>query len=200
MQVESSPIENMLNVRLDGKDIAAARDREDEESFAHDTSDDHHEPLDMKKWDCPPSGILTFDYVSSKPVPRGAVEQSDEVYHSFKRELGNPALFDDAKLLMIRTAATTHYWKAEQARELVSLVPFPRRDEAAVMLFRRVIDEDNFGPRVFSLLRGSEAKGLLKRLGDVFTPPSDGSCNDKALVFLTEQDDGSLSGSLPRRA
>jgi hypothetical protein len=68
----------------------------------------------------------------------------------------------------------------------VQLIPFPRRDEAAVMLFRRVIDPENFGPRVYSLLRDMEAERLRARLGGAFTPPEVDE-DTKAVVFLTEQ-------------
>ena len=73
-------------------------------------------PVNVRTWAVPSRGILTFDYVSGKGALKNSVGQSEEVYLSFKRELSNPALFDEAKLLMLRTAATTHYWTARQAR------------------------------------------------------------------------------------
>ena len=44
-----------------------------------------------------------------------ASEFALQVFQSFVRELANPALSEQTKLLMLRTAATTHYYTSEQA-------------------------------------------------------------------------------------
>ena len=88
----------------------------------------------------PAGGLVTFDYVSGKRVPKDARAQRDEVFQSLKRELSNPALSEDHRLLMLRTSAITHYWNASQVRQLVALITYQRRVDAAIMLFRRCVD------------------------------------------------------------
>ena len=73
---------------------------------------------------------------------RRACATCPQVFLSFRKELSNPALSEATKLLMLRTAATTHYWSSAQVRELVALISFPRRVDAVVMLFRRTVDLD----------------------------------------------------------
>ena len=74
--------------------------------------------------------------------------QRDEVFQSFRKELSNPALSEETKLLMLRCSATTHYWSADQVRQLVMCITYQRRVDAAVMLFRRTVDLDNYYAKV----------------------------------------------------
>jgi hypothetical protein len=71
---------------------------------------------DSQEWSVPNSGILVFDYVSWKLLPKDAKAQRDEVFYSFRKELANPALSDETKLLMLRSSATTHSWDCVQVR------------------------------------------------------------------------------------
>ena len=103
---EASGIDNFLNVAHNGKPVPF--------------TGEGNEPVpgtaaDMQKWPVPEAGMCTFDYVSGKRVPKDAHAQRDEVFQSLKRELSNPALSEDHRLLMLRTSAITHYWSAAQA-------------------------------------------------------------------------------------
>jgi hypothetical protein len=60
--------------------------------------------------------------VATKRVPKEAKAQREEVFQSFRKELANPALSEETKLLMLRASATTHYWNATQARQLITLL------------------------------------------------------------------------------
>ena len=87
----------------------------------------------------------------------------DEVFQSFRREVANPALSETHRLLMLRTAATTHFWSAAQVRQLVSLIAYQQRVDAAVMLFKRTVDQQNFAEQVYRLLKPSERETLILR-------------------------------------
>ena len=58
---------------------------------------------------------------SAAPLPH------DQVFQSFRKEVANPALTDETKLLMLRSSATTHYWSAEQVKALVWLISYRKR-------------------------------------------------------------------------
>ena len=109
----------VINLRLDGVELLFP------------------EGEDIQQWKPPPTGVLRFDYVATKRVPPSVKPQRAEVFSSFKKELSNPALSEETKLLMLRSAATTHYWTAAQVREMVVLITFQKRVDAVVMLFRR---------------------------------------------------------------
>ena len=130
-------------------------------------------------------------------MPKDARAQREEVFQSLKRELSNPALSEEHRLLMLRASAITHYWNANQARanrpathphhhgslvarsllaacleavsprrsdvrgpgcqtwqvrQLVSLITYQKRVEAAVMLFRRCVDPKNYVDVVWNML------------------------------------------------
>ena len=103
-------------------------------------------------------------------MPKTARAQRGEVFQSFRREVANPALSETHRLLMLRTAATTHFWSAAQVRQLVSLIAYQQRVDAAVMLFKRTVDQQNFAEQVYRLLKPSERGGLRGRLGEALTP------------------------------
>ena len=138
---EASQMDNFLNVTVDGQPPGQLPGAAEE--------------FDIQAWKPPPAGTLRFDYVSTKRIPREAKAQREEVYESFRKELANPALSEETKLLMLRSAATTHYWSANQARRLTSLITFERRVDAVVMLFRRIVDlgeaetAPNFVPEIW---------------------------------------------------
>lgn len=50
------------------------------------------------------------------------------MFHSFRKELSNPALSEATKLLMLRSAATTHYWSAAQVNIVEVCFPFGVRE------------------------------------------------------------------------
>jgi Ran GTPase-activating protein (RanGAP) involved in mRNA processing and transport len=125
-QDEASGLDNFLNVKCDGIPVVYA------------------EGKDIQDWTPPSTGSLSFDYIATKRIPKEAKPQRDEVFASFRKELSNPALSEETKLLMLRSAATTHYWSAAQVAQLVSLISYPQRVDAVVMLFRRVVDESQF--------------------------------------------------------
>ncbi len=64
------------------------------------------------------------NYAPQHTLPRARPPQ---VFASFVREMSNQGLSESTKLLMLRTAATTHYYKASQARVLVELISFQVR-------------------------------------------------------------------------
>jgi len=177
---EASGIDNFINLKLDGVELA------------------FKEGEDIQSWGAkpPPAGLLEFDYVSTKRVPKEAKPQREEVFLSFRKELSNPALSDETKLLMLRSAATTHYWSSAQVRQLVMLITYRRRVDAVVMLFRRTTDLPQFYSEVWTLLKRDEQQALRRRLGESLArllkehepvPADDG---DTAFVFMTEVDGG----------
>ena len=157
---EKSNIENFINVKLNGKEIEGPKGADGEPPAE----------FDIQAWEPPAEGRLTFDYVEGKKVPKTARAQRDEVFQSFRREVANPALSETHRLLMLRTAATTHFWSAAQVRQLVSLIAYQQRVDAAVMLFKRTVDQQNFAEQVYRLLKPSERGGLRGRLGEALTP------------------------------
>lgn len=170
---EASGIDNFINLKLDGVEVAFT------------------EGQDIQTWKLPAAGMLRFDYVATKRVPKEAKAQRHEVFLSFRKELSNPALTEETKLLMLRSAATTHYWSAAQVRELIVLITFQRRVDAVVMLFRRTVDLDQFHAEIWTVLKRSEQLCIRQRLGESLarllkehepTPPMDGT----AVVFMTE--------------
>jgi len=178
---EASNIPNFLNVCLNSKAV------------------EFGEGGDMKTWPIPETGVLTFDYVCGKKVPKEARPLRDEVFQSFMRELSNPALSESTKLLMLRTAATTHFYTAEQVRNLVRLIEYKHRVDAVIMLFRRMVDPTNFAARVYDLLKPSEATMLLTRLGPALTPMLP-EADQTATVFLTEEAADGVEAQLPHQA
>jgi len=176
---------NFLNVMLDGK------------------PPELKEGEDMHTWTVPESGVLSFDYISPVKIFKSAHHLREEVFQSFTRELANPALSEATKLLMLRTAATTHYYTSEQVRTLIRLIEYRSRIDAVVMLFKRVVDPQKFVSRVYSLLKEDETKMLRSRLGPGLTrdgvelPDSEWAKDRKATppappaesvaVFLTEE-------------
>ena len=155
---EASGIDNFLNVCHNGKLIPFTEEE------------------DIQAWKYPVDatgrghGMCTFDYVSGKKVPKDARAQREEVFQSLKRELSNPALSEDHRLLMLRTSAITHYWNAAQVRQLVALITYQRRVDAAVMLFRRTVDPANYVDVVYGMLKRAERKMLVQRLGEAILP------------------------------
>ena len=149
---EASGIDNFLNVTHNGKIVPFTEEE------------------DIQAWTLPPHGMACFDYVSGKRVPKDARAQRDEVFQSLKRELANPALSEDHRLLMLRTSAITHYWNAAQVKQLVQLITYQRRVDAAVMLFRRTVDPPNYVDVVYGLLKPAERKSLRLRLGEAILP------------------------------
>ena len=74
-------------------------------------------------------------------------------------------LREETKLLMLRSSATTHYWSAAQVRQLVVLITFKRRVDAVVMLFRRIVDLDQFYKEVQGMGGGRwDTSALIARL------------------------------------
>ena len=175
---EASGMDNFINVKCDGADVVCD---------------------DLKAWKAPPRGRLTFDYVATKRVPKEAKAQREEVFQSFRKELANPALSEETKLLMLRASATTHYWNATQARQLITLIDYRRRVDAAVMLFRRIVNLDQFYDEVYKVLKQIEQRALKRRLGESLArllhdhePPEEGAgpaggADENVTVFLTEE-------------
>ena len=64
------------------------------------------EGFDVRSWEPPAAGILRFDYVSTRRVPQVAKAQRKEVFESFRKEMSNPALSEETRLMMLRSAAT----------------------------------------------------------------------------------------------
>lgn len=192
---EASGIDNFLNVTHNGKIVPFTEEE------------------DIQAWKLPASGMCTFDYVSGKKVPKDARAQREEVFQSLKREISNPALSENHRLLMLRTSAITHYWSAAQVRQLVALITYQRRVDAAIMLFRRTVDPAKFVDVVYNMLKPSERKALRLRLGEGITPmlpeaeraldteeellktrgmvkpkePAPGAEGEAGVVFLTEE-------------
>jgi len=129
-------------------------------------------------------------------VPKDAKAQRDEVFYSFRKELANPALSEDTKLLMIRASATTHFWNCAQVRQLIQLITFRQRVDAVIILFRRIVDlESSFHAVVYSTLKPGECKALRLRLGSPLArilPEEAPAPEETAVVFLTEQHEGLL--------
>ena len=182
---EASGIDNFINLRLNDEQLVFP------------------EGEDLQTWKPPPiseqnpSNILKFDYVATKKVPKEAKPQRDEVFMSFRKELSNPALSEETKLLMLRSAATTHYWSAQQVRQLVCLIEYPKRVDAVVMLFRRTVDLDQFYNEIWCLLKRFEQQGVRRRLGESLSlllhkyepvpPPEEDEEDDGgAVAFMTE--------------
>uniref|UniRef100_A0A7S4AYZ1 DUF4476 domain-containing protein n=2 Tax=Chrysotila carterae TaxID=13221 RepID=A0A7S4AYZ1_CHRCT len=147
------------------------------------------------KGNVPETGVIFFDYSSGKRVPHEARPLREEVFQSFLRELSNPGLSEQSKLLMLRTAATTHFYNAEQVRAMVRLVDFRGRVDAVVMLFRRIVDLERFYELVYLMLKPSETAALRTRLGKAlkpWLPESEMEVEQitegtTAVVFLTEE-------------
>ena len=187
---EASGIDNFINVVCDGQAVDFGTDG------------------DIQTWKAPAAGTLQFDYVATKRVPKEAKAQRDEVFQSFRKELANPALSEETKLLMLRSSATTHYWSAEQVKQLVTLITYQRRVDAVVMLFRRIVNLDSFYHDVYQTLKPDERASLRRRLGESLArlliehepqavvadaaPADDDSGN--VTVFLTETDEGGGGG------
>jgi len=181
---EASGMDNFINLKVDGAELTFG------------------EGQDIQGWKAPPEAqMITFDYVATKKVPKEAKAQREEVFASFRKELSNPALSEETKLLMLRSAATTHYWSAAQMRQLIVLITFQRRVDAVVMLFRRVVDLDRFYSEVWTLLKRSEQTSVRKRLGESLArllkehePAHEMDAHeqphDTAVVFMTEVDGG----------
>ena len=168
---EASGMDNFINLKLDGVEVAFA------------------EGQDILSWKPPLQGALHFDYVATKRVPKEAKAQRHEVFQSFRKELSNPALSEETKLLMLRSAATTHYWSAAQVRELIVLITFQRRVDAVVVLFRRTVDLDQFYAEVWTLLKHSEQLSVRRRLGESLArllKEHEPTPDDTAVVFMTE--------------
>jgi len=125
---------------------------------------------DIQDWPIPERGVLAFDYVSGKKLPGGAHPIREEALTSFLRSFSSPALSEPTKLTMLRTAATTHYYRAAQARRIISHLSFPRRADAAVMLFRRIVDLGRFVDEVYRPLTTVEKRALRERLGEALAP------------------------------
>ena len=53
---------------------------------------------------------------------------------------------------------------AAQVRQLVSLIAYQQRVDAAVMLFKRTVDQQNFAEQVYRLLKPSAQPAALRRL------------------------------------
>jgi len=184
---EASGIDNFINILYEGAPLKFA------------------EGEDIQKWKVPASGLLMFDYVATKRVPKEAKAQRDEVFQSFRKELSNPALTEETKLLMLRSSATTHYWSAEQVRQLVVLVTYRKRVDACVMLFRRIVDLDHFYKEVYKTLKPAERTSLRFRLGESLArllvihepmePDPAGPPEDETVqVYLTELPEGTTEG------
>jgi len=177
---EATGDDNFMNVRYNGKGIDG----------------------DIQEWPVAETGVLNFDYVSCKRVPKDARAQRDEVFYSFRKELANPALSEETKLLMLRSSATTHFWNCAQVRQLLQLITFRQRVDAVVMLFRRIVDLDSsFYAAIYTALKPGECAALRSRLGapvlrllpqEEEEPPADEG--DTAVVFLTETDGGGDGG------
>ena len=181
---EASGIDNFINVKLDGSAVDMPLDGEGKP--------------DIQKWKPPEKGLLLFDYVSAKRVPKEAKPQRDEVFQSFRKELANPALSEDTKLLMLRSAATTHYWSANQAVQLIKLITFQRRVDAVVMLFKRIVDMENFYSEVWSELKSSEKSAVRIRLGILLARllaehEPEREAETTAVAFLTEMPEEQLA-------
>jgi Ran GTPase-activating protein (RanGAP) involved in mRNA processing and transport len=176
---EASGIDNFINVKLDGTAVDLPLDPEGKP--------------DIQKWTPPATGVLLFDYVATKRVPKEAKPQRDEVFQSFRKELANPALSEDTKLLMLRSAATTHYWSAAQVVQLVKLITYQRRVDAVVMLFKRIVDIEQFYSEVWSELRPSERSAVRIRLGillaRLLAEHEPEQVETTAVAFLTELDE-----------
>jgi len=178
---EATGDDNFLNIKYNGKTI----------------------DLDIQEWAVAETGVLVFDYVSCKRVPKDARAQRDEVFYSFRKELANPALSEETKLLMLRSSATTHFWNCAQVRQLIQLITYRQRVDAVVMLFRRIVDlESSFHTVVYCALKPGECAALRTRLGAPLLKllPEDESllpaeADGTATVFLTEQVDGLAVGT-----
>ena len=167
-QDEASGLDNFINMKLDGKAVQVPLD-------------DNGDP-DIHSWNPPATGVLRFDYVSQKKAPREAKPQRDEVFQSFKKELSNPALSEDTKLLMLRSAATTHFWSANQTLQLVKQITFQRRVDAVVMLFKRIVDEDQV-----ATLDLASSSPLVAACSSLLASHSDGSpVRNRARKFYSE--------------
>ena len=84
-------------------------------------------------------------------------------------------------------------------RLLVKLIEYKSKVDAVVMLFRRVVDPDNFVECVYFLHKESETKALRSRLGPGLAPmlpkselakdpPEPAPAEEAVAVFLTEED------------
>jgi len=182
---EASGMDNFINIKFDGVAVK------------------FEEGSDIQSWKPPESGTLAFDYVATKRVPGAAKKQREEAFQSFRKELANPALSEDTKLLMLRASATTHYWDAAQVRQLVVLITYKRRVDAVVMLYRRIVNHDSFYEEVFKVLKPAEQRALRTRLGESLAqllvehlPPEEAAVptDETVTVFLTETEGEAQEG------
>ena len=94
---------------------------------------------------------------------------------------------------MLRSAATTHYWSAAQVVQLVKLITYQRRVDAVVMLFKRIVDIEQFYSEVWSELRPSERSAVRIRLGillaRLLAEHEPEQVETTAVAFLTELDE-----------
>ncbi|KAJ1627881.1 hypothetical protein T492DRAFT_168552 [Pavlovales sp. CCMP2436] len=171
-QDEASGIDNFLNVRLGGKEV------------------EFGEGKDIQDWSAPAAGVLTYDYVSGKRVPREARAQRDPVFQSYRREMANARTREFELLLHLRTACITHFFSCEQAAQLLLLCTYTLRADAAVILFRRCVDPQNFS-KVWALLAPAETTALHERLGEALLPYLPEA--ERLKLFLTEMNSSALA-------
>ena len=119
-----------------------------------------------------PPGTLEFDFVSTNRPPKDAVQCTEEVFTEWLESLGiNDSLQELPGGVMFQMylthAACQHYFSVQQACKLIVNVALGKdQSDAAVAMFARVVDLENFD----ELLRMREIKpkwkqDIVNRLG-----------------------------------
>lgn len=162
-QDEASGIDNFLNVTLNGTPVAFA------------------DGEDIQTWTLPPQGMLAYDYVSGKRTPQEARPMRENVFSTFSGELVH--LDDEERLVQLRFVTTSSYFAVSQAKDIVHTFSMDKWVDAAVILFRRLVDPRGSTP-LWETFTPAMRRELHRRLG---TPiESLLPAEDKVKVFLTQ--------------
>jgi hypothetical protein len=151
-QDEASKINNFLSVTYNGRAVELG------------------ESGDIQDWPVPDSGTLAYDYVSGKRMPRDARAQRALVFESFLHDMTNMFAADFERLVHLRAACVAHYFTCAQAAEILSLFTYTQRCDALAVMFRRIVDSQNFGHTIWKLLSPAERLEARARLNEALAP------------------------------
>lgn len=124
-----------------------------------------------EKWKPPTSGVVELDFVDlDDSICEEPISNAD--FLKLQRAMQNN-ISDVSRQALLRTACSAYYFDSVQALSLVLMFGFDRhRENAAIVLWSRIVDKHNFPGCVLSALSDACVHSVADRLGParVFMP------------------------------